>query len=242
MTTAITAGEQSGAGIGRRSYRDPGSGYLIVVTSPAADPHLWESWIAGATASYRAHDVEHALDLEQIRDGRSTSLLFVALSEEGEVIGGVRSQGPYTDPDQAHAVVEWDGDPAQPAVRAMVAERLPYGVVESKAAWVADDCPGRRELVACLSRVPLHAATLFDARFALGTSAEHTLVLWRRAGAVVAEEVSAAAYPDDRYRTVLIWWDRWSPSPALADSERQAIDEESAQMLAPVVPTQADGR
>jgi len=31
---------------------------------------------------------------------------------------------------------------------------------------------------------------------------------WRSSGGVVASRIPAAAYPDDRYRTKMIWWDR----------------------------------
>ena len=41
--------------------------------------------------------------------------------------------------DDSHAVVEWAGQPGQQAVRDMINDRVPFGVLEMKAAWVIDD-------------------------------------------------------------------------------------------------------
>lgn len=190
-----------------RVYWNRSSSYRIVVTTPAANPVLWQEYLDGALANYRNHGVVGALDYAQIRDGRATSLFFAALAADGSVVGGMRAQGPYTHPEQSHALLEWAGDPGQPDVRRMINDRLPFGVVETKTAWVANDAKRRRALVGCLSRAPLHAAMLLQARFALGTSAVHTLHMWTATGAVVAEGLTPVPYPDARYRTSILWWD-----------------------------------
>ena len=223
--TKTDARARVGAG-GRLRYRDPRSGHLILITTPSDEPDLWE----------------HYLDLDQIQDVRSTSLFFVAFGSDGDMVGGVRSQGPYTDAGQSHAVLEWEGEPQQPLVHAMIEERLPFGVVESKAAWVSDAVPGRRELVECLSRVPVHAAMVLGARFALGTSAVHTLDLWTATGAVVAAEVDPVCYPDERYRTSVLWWDRWTLADTAAEVERLAFEAETAQLLGRVPSARVSGR
>lgn len=218
------------------SYRTPDSCYRIVVTTPTASPRLWAQYLEGAQRSYGAHDVAGVLDLDVISDGRSTSLVFLAFGAGGRVVGGMRSQGPYSSADQAHAVAEWDRDPGQPLVRAMVEERLSYGVVESKSAWVDRELPDRRELVGCLARAPLHASMISGARFALGTSAAHTLPMWTSTGAVVAAEVAAVGYPSERYCTNVLWWDRWQLPATVAERQRRALDVETAQLLSPFVP------
>jgi hypothetical protein len=232
MTVPMTVGGLDGSR--SWSYCGHRSRHQVVVTTPAAAPELWRHYLGEAEQSYAAHGVADVLDLDRVRDGRSTSLFFAAFDANGHMVGGMRSQGPYTDPDEAHAVAEWDGDPAQPLVRAMVAERLPFGVVEAKATWVAREFPGRRELVACLARAPLHAAMIHAARFALATSAVHTLPMWTSTGAVPAEGLNAVGYPDDRYRTTVVWWDRWGLPPTVAEDERRALDLETAQLLSPV--------
>lgn len=190
------------------SYWDEASQCHIIATTPAACPQLWRDYLNGAVANYREHGVERVVDYELIRDGVSTSLAFIAVNGKGRVVGGVRAQGPYTRAEQAHAMVEWDGELEQPLVQAMIEVRLPFGVVEAKTAWVADSHPKRRELAACLPRACVHAATLLGVRFALGTSAVHTLKLWRATGCVIEEKLTPVPYPDNRYKTTLVWWDR----------------------------------
>ena len=238
MTAAIAVGRALDAGV-TVGYRDPRSGCDVVVTTPDRDPGRWQEYLEGAERHYRSHRVEAALDLDRIRDGRSTSLLFVMLAEDGGTVGGIRVQGPYTTSRQPHAMIEWAGNPGRSALEMALARMVPEGLVELKAAWVADDRPARRDLAACLSRTPIHAAALLGARYAMGTAAAHSVRGWTAAGGVVDPNVPPVAYPDDRYRTHLVWWDRTALADTLTDAERHAVDDESAQLLAPVLPRQA---
>lgn len=217
----------TGPGLG---YHDHGSGCWVGVWSPAEEPELWREYLDGAWRSYTKHGVTSVLNLDQVADGRSTSLFFTALDPGGRVVAGMRSQGPYSHPDQAHAVQEWSGSPEQPRVAEMIAERLPFGVVETKTGWVADDAEARPELVGCLSRAPLHAAMLSGTRFALGTSAVHTLAMWASTGGVVADELTPVPYPDDRYRTSVLWWDRLAWADTAAPGQAVAVVAEAAEL------------
>jgi hypothetical protein len=42
----------------------------------------------------------------------------------------------------------------------------------------------------------------------VATAGSHALNRWRSSGGVVATKIPAAPYPDDRYRTKMMWWDR----------------------------------
>ena len=57
MTAPMMTGRRGGADPRRLGYRDPGSGCLIVVTTPSAEPKLWQDYLAGAQRSYRAFGV-----------------------------------------------------------------------------------------------------------------------------------------------------------------------------------------
>jgi len=221
---------------GEWGFATPWSGYRVVVTTPAAAPELWHRYLAEAERSYAAHGVAGVLDLDELRDGGATSLFFAAFAPDGRVVGGIRAQGPYSDADEAHAVAEWSGDAAQPRVRAMVDERLPLGVVEIKTAWVTRDFPGRREVVAALARAPLHASMILGARFALATSAVHTLSRWAATGAVAVSGLGAVGYPDARYATRVIWWDRWALPDTVTVAELRVLDLETAQLLTSAIP------
>jgi hypothetical protein len=134
-------------------------------------------------------------------------MFWATLDEAGKIIGGVRAKGPLTSADDSHAVVEWEGHPGQPAVRKMITDRVPFGVLEMKSAWVTDDRDQARPVTQVLARSGFHAMAMMDVQFCMATSAPHVLERWRSSGGVVAS-IPAAPYPDARYRTKMMWWDR----------------------------------
>jgi hypothetical protein len=193
---------------GSLRWRDPETGRMFVMAQPSAEPDLWTQYLAGAERTYRKYGVECALELDTIRNGLDTVLFVTALDETERVAGGLRVKGPYRSSDDSHAVVEWDSQPGLPAVRKMITDRLPFGVVEVKAAWAADESPQNRSLTKPLGRTGAYAAALMGVQFVMVTAAAHVLEQWRSLGGVVASNVPAAPYPDERYRTKLMFWDR----------------------------------
>jgi hypothetical protein len=190
------------------SWWDPDSECTIVVAQPGAEPQLWTEYVRGAELSYRKHGVELALDIPALRRGNDTALFCVGINKAGHVVGGVRAKGPYKTVDECHAVVEWDGQPGLSAVRKMVNDRLPFGVVEIKSAWVSDDPEQSRSLTNVLARMPLHSMVLLDIQFAVATAAAYVLNRWLSSGGVLAAKIPATPYPDERYQTKMMWWDR----------------------------------
>ena len=124
------------------------------------------------------------------------------------MLGGLRAKGPYFSADESHAIVEWEGQPGQEAVRKMITDRLPFGVVEMKSAWVSDDPARSGELTRTFARTAFPTMELLGAQFILATAAAHVLDRWSTSGGVVATKIPAAAYPSERYRTKMMWWDR----------------------------------
>jgi hypothetical protein len=49
---------------------------------------------------------------------------------------------------------------------------------------------------------------LMDIQFCMATAAAFVLDRWRSSGGVVASNIPATPYPDARYRTKMMWWDR----------------------------------
>jgi hypothetical protein len=189
------------------SWWDQESQCTVTLSSPAADPQLWAEYLRGAETSYRRHGVEHALDVDAIRDGSDTLMFWAALNESDRVIGGVRAKGPLTSADDSHAVVEWANQPGLPAVRKMITDRVPFGILEMRSAWVIDDRDRARPVTRVLARSGFHAMAMMDVQFCLATSAPHVLERWRSSGGVVAS-IPATPYPDQRYRTKMMWWDK----------------------------------
>ena len=187
---------------------DPDTECTLVISQPSVEAHLWKEYLDGAQRSYSKHGVESALDVAAIESGEDTALFFAAVDDRGRVVGGLRAKGPYESADESHAVVEWAGRPGLHAVRKMITDRLPFGVVEMKTAWVIDDPNRNRLLTTMLARTAFPAMELLDSQFVMATSAAHVLDRWRSSGGVVASKIPATPYPDERYRTKMMWWDR----------------------------------
>nr|WP_231750693.1 hypothetical protein [Mycobacterium sp. NAZ190054] len=177
------------------------------MSQPRLDPDLWMEYLRGAERSYRKHGVERALDVDEISDGHDTVMFWAALDATGRVIGGVRAKGPLTGADDSHAVVEWAGQPGLAAVRKMIDDRAPFGILEMKSAFVTDDPARNKGVTRALARSGFHALAAMDLQFCMATSAPHVLDKWRSSGGVVAS-IPATPYPDPRYRTKMMWWDR----------------------------------
>ena len=60
----------------------------------------------------------------------------------------------------------------------MVADRIPFGVLEMKAAWVADGVTHRKALTRSLADAIVWGSDLLDVHFVLATGADHVLDLW----------------------------------------------------------------
>ena len=189
------------------TWHDPDIDSTLVISTPSADPDLWAEYSVGAHHSYRKHDVECALDSDALRTGADTIMFFAVINDAGRMTAGVRAKGPLQSADDSHAVVEWAGQPTQEAVRNMINDRVPFGILEMKSAWVTDDRDQNRCLTAALARSGFHMMALLDVQFCMATAAAYVLNSWRSSGGVVAS-IPATPYPNERYQTKMMWWDR----------------------------------
>lgn len=189
------------------SWWDADAECTLVMSQPSLDRELWRDYLDGAQRSYRKHGVEAALDVDAIRSGADTIAFWATIDRAGRIVGGVRAKGPLQDADDSHAVVEWAGQPGLAAVRKMINDRAPFGILEMKSAWVTDDRDHNPALTRVLARTGFHAMSLFNFQFCMATSAPHVLDRWRSSGGVVAS-IPATPYPDPRYRTKMMWWNR----------------------------------
>jgi hypothetical protein len=76
-----------------------------------------------------------------------------------------------------------------------------------KSAWVTDELDRNRRLAAVLARSPFHVMALLDIQFCMATAAAYALNRWRSSGGVVAG-IPATPYPDERYQTKMMCWNR----------------------------------
>jgi hypothetical protein len=189
------------------SWADPDLDCTLVVSQPSADPALWAEYSIGAQLSDRKRGVECALDVEALHSGADTIMFLAAINRAGRIVAGVRAKGPLRSADDSHALVEWAGQPSQEAVRNMINDRVPFGILEMKSAWVTDDPDQNRCLTAALARSGFHMMALLEVQFCMATAAAYVLNRWRSSGGVVAA-IPATPYPDERYQTKMMWWNR----------------------------------
>jgi hypothetical protein len=187
---------------------DPDTECTLVLARPDEEPRLWSDYVDGAVRSYRRHGVETALDLDCLRSGADTALFFAVIDADERLVAGVRAKTPLSDPDESHAITEWAGQPGLAALRKMISNRIPFGVVEMKAAWVDDPRHRSLSLTTAIARSGFHVLRRLDVQFLMATAGDHVLQRWRSSGGRVAEEIPATPYPDERYQTRMMWWDR----------------------------------
>lgn len=189
-------------------WYDQATGCRVTASTPEAEPELWNQYLDGALESYRKHGLDWVLDLERIRDGADTTLFFAALDPQGRVVGGDAGGGAVAVSGGFARPAGVGRKPGLPLLRYMIANRIPFGVVEVKSAWTNSREYGNRALSTVLARTALPTMTLLGAQFVMATAAAHVLEQWQSSGGVVASRVPAAAYPNENYRTKVMWWDR----------------------------------
>jgi hypothetical protein len=208
MTTiAVINPAQSRDHDGRVACWDPVAECSLIMAKPADEPELFAAYHRGAVANYARFGVSDALDSDLQRCADDTALFWAMTDLDGRVVGGVRAKGPLRSPEDSHAMVEWAGQPGEAEVRAMIAERIPLGIIEMKAAWLdKDPTPGRLRSK-MIARSGFHAMAMLGITFCMASSAAHILEQWRSSGGEVAP-IPATPYPDERYETKMMWWDR----------------------------------
>jgi hypothetical protein len=193
--------------LGRIGCWDPLAECTIIMATPTAEPELFAHYHRGAVESYARFGVADALDADMGRCADDTALFWVLTDLGGVVVGGVRAKGPLLVPEDSHALIEWAGHDGESAVREMIATRIPHGIIEMKAAWLAKEPSGGRQRAKMIARSGFHAMAVYDIDYCMATSAAHILQQWSSSGGVIAA-IPATPYPDARYATKMMWWDR----------------------------------
>ena len=188
-------------------WYDPHIDCTLVVSTPEADRVLWSEYATGALRSYRKHGVECALDVEALRSGADTVMFFAVIDDAGRTVAGLRAIGPLRSAEDSHAMAEWAGQPSQHIVRDMINDRVPFGVLEMKSAWATGDPERSHRITEAMARSAFHMMALLDNQFCMATAAAYALNRWRSSGGVVSP-IPATPYPNDRYQTKMMWWDR----------------------------------
>ena len=138
--------------------------------------------------------------------------------------------GPLRQVGDAAAMLEWGGRPGTKELGRRIGQRLNDGIVEIKAVWVDRDIARHHQTAEALARAFVHTLDLLDVRYAFCTAAEHALPRWQTTGGVISTDIPAVAYPDERYRTRVMWWDRERLLESVSAEQISALLRESGQL------------
>jgi nitroreductase len=208
------------------SFIDAVTGFRIEAHNPHLRPDRWLAYMAGIDASYRAEGIEGALDPVGLRPASLPSLFFVAIDASGEVVGGIRCHGPLLSVADARVMDELAAHPRIDLLSDLLAARIPYGLVEIKGAWIAKEyqLTGLRN---SLARCCAHAMSWFEVENAVAASSRQLARLWRTTGARTLDDLVAIPYPDERFATVVLWWQRDELAAATAPKQAALIQTEA---------------
>jgi nitroreductase len=210
-------------------FSDRSSGLRFAAYRPSDEPDLWDAYLAGAWARYRHHGVEVALNRDANRNGGSTSLFWVA-TDGDDIVAGLRCCGPLQSSAEASVLSEFASHPKVANLGEHIDQRLTFGVVEVKAVWVELGRPDHRGLSDALARCFVHAMDWFGARFAVCSASTHALDRWRSSGGRPLEWLTPHPYPDERYRSVVLWWDRTQLAELADPDQYKLLGGETAQL------------
>lgn len=197
------------------------------INRPVDRQDLWQCYVRGVTASYRKYGVESALDLPSTSTGATTRLFIVGVDSNGNIVSGMRVQGPLRSSNDAHITKEFSGSPL---VRAVIDEAVPCGVIEIKGCWVGSAIENRSAVSDALARCYIHAMDVLDVQFACCSAAAHAVRRWQSTGGQLVKELAPVPYPDDRYETVMLWWDRTTVSRFADPEQLSQIQREGEQL------------
>lgn len=189
------------------SFIDRTTGLRFEAQHPSARPDLWSAYLEGAAREYERYGLENLVDRRALERGDGVSLFFVGVDGTGRVVAGLRCHGPLEGAEASQALAEMASSPEAADHREMVGAATPYGVIEIKGAWREWSGDGNHLVSATLSRCCAHALEWLGSEVALAAVADRMEGLLALSGGRMQGE-HAAAYPSERYRTILIAWRR----------------------------------
>lgn len=223
MSAGIATDGLLGAAAWRPAFPVSGTEHYVVVGTPAGDPLMWQDYLGGLREAYEYYGVASAQRVDEAR----TSVVLTVYTADGRAVAGGRALGPYDEPVGIDTLDIWHG--AEPVAHE-IRTRLKDGLLDMAGVWVARDAPDRAVILAAVQRIPIHAAALLGVRWGLGAAAEHSLPLWTSGGCEILDHVAPVAYPDDRYVTRLIVWDRQRWLARVHSAHRLALHDEQTAM------------
>jgi molybdopterin/thiamine biosynthesis adenylyltransferase len=182
-----------------------------------------------AEGKYRSHGFEGTLRRQELEDGEGVPLFFVGFTPEGEPVVGVRFHGPLEGSHQAFLIEEMAASPEIDDIRALIDKEIRLGALEVKGAWSKGTAVTGVRLVAAISRSVTHAMNWLGAEFAIAAVSDTLVAVGSPAGGRMVG-TAWVPFPDDRYRTVCVSWERSRTYELSTPPNQQALRREAEEL------------
>ncbi len=211
------------------SFIDEASGVRFEGHHPLERPDLWRRYLDDAEGKYRSFGFESTLRRRDLEEGRGVPLFFVGFAPDGEAVAGLRFHGPLEDRWGAALMDELCTLPEIDEIGELIDREARMGVVEAKGGWARGASVLGVRMVATISRMMTHAAVWLGAERTIAAVSDKLIPVGKVAGGEVLSR-NWVAFPDERYRTYAVTWQR-GRSYDLADEEnRRALRREAEQL------------
>ena len=206
------------------SFIDEASGVRFEGHHPLERPDLWRRYLDDAEGKYRSYGFESTLRRRELEEGRGVPLFFVGFAPDGEPVAGLRFHGPLENRWGAALMEELATLPEIDEIGDLIDREVRLGVIEAKGASVL----GVR-MVATISRMMTHAATWLGAERTIAAVSDQLIPVGKVAGGEVLSR-NWVPFPDERYRTYAVTWQRGRTYDLADDENRRALRREAEQL------------
>src|SRR5580658_320843 len=212
-------------------FDDPRTGLRFEVHHPQERPDLWSKYLDGAESRYRKHGLEPIFDRAALETGAGVSLFWVGFDENGGLAAGMRFHGPLDSTAGSDALKEMATSPEIDDLTSYVEQFIPYGVIEMKGGWGIRKGAGQIGVVRTFGRCLAQTFTILGSEVALISTSDRMKESGLRSGGVMVG-TEGAPYPSERFRTVLLIFQRPRLAAQSEPDDAQLIRIESVELAA----------
>jgi molybdopterin/thiamine biosynthesis adenylyltransferase/nitroreductase len=209
---------------------DQESGVRFEGHHPLERPDLWKVYLNEAEGIFRSRGFEGTLRRLELEEGNDVSLFLLGFDAEGNAVAGVRFHGPLEGAHQAAIVEEMATSPEIGLIHDLIEQEIRLGAVEVKGAWSKGATVVGSRLLTAISRSVTHGLNWLGAEFAIAAVSDTLMPVGTATGGVQVG-THWVPFPDERYRTIAISWQRGRTYELATPENQQAYRREAEQLL-----------
>jgi molybdopterin/thiamine biosynthesis adenylyltransferase len=197
---------------------------------PLERPDLWKVYLNEAEGIFRSRGFEGTLRRLELEEGNNVSLFLLGFDAEGRAVAGVRFHGPLEGAHQAAIIEEMASSPEIGFIHDLIDQEIRLGAVEVKGAWSKGASVVGARLLTAISRSVTHGLNWLGAEFAIAAVSDTLMPVGTVTGGVQVG-THWVPFPDDRYRTIAISWQRGRTYELASPENQLAYRREAEQLL-----------